>query len=290
MKNCWMFKSDPPCFILGGRAGDIIQMLPCFLEIHRRTSLKPTVMSSSEFVNIYDGVSYVTPYSIPENWWKMIPKAKQIAQELFGGGAVVQFWHTKPTGGDEIGADPRGFATLQCHEENHGVNMALDPDYGTSMARRCGFSREEWVGLPLVFDRRSIGREAELAKSVIGAEKRPVILYNFKARTVGFPFMPEVINPIMQRYGRHFRLVDIGNVSAHRIFDLLGLYDRAVGFITADTATAHLAVGSKVPAIWFTVPDWRGSVPRGNCVWHCKYSEILGKIEEIMQVVESWKT
>jgi ADP-heptose:LPS heptosyltransferase len=83
--------------------------------------------------------------------------------------------------------------------------------------------------------------------------------------------------------------VDIGHVSAHRIFDLLGLYDRAAGLITADTATAHLAVGSKVPAIWFTIPDWRGSVPRGNCVWHCTYAEILGKIEEIMAVVESWK-
>jgi hypothetical protein len=258
------------------------------MEIHRRTGLKPVVITSSEYVDIYEGVSYVKPHSLPEHWYKMVPHAKQIAQELFGGGDVVQFWHQPPVGGDEISANEHAFATLQCHGFNHGVNMALDPNYGTSMARRCGFSQEEWRRLPLIFDRRNTFRESALAKTTFGPEKRPILLYNFVGISSPFPYVPEVLNGLMLKFGRKYRLVDLGKVRGHRIFDLFGLYDKAVGLITSDTATAHLAVGAKLPAIWFTVDGWTGSVPRGNVAFACRYSQAMESLEKVWSVVDSW--
>lgn len=287
--ECYLFPSASPCFILGGRNGDILQMLPCFYEVFRRTCRKPTVITSSEFASLYDGVSYVTPRFLQENWWKMIPMAQEIAKREFGQGTVIQFWQGEPTGGDEVGKDGSRWTTLQCHGQNYGCNMSLDPNYGTSMARRCGFSKDEWVKLPLVIDRRDPGREQQLTTRVLANEKRPILLYNFSARTFQFPHTPEVLNPLMREYGRHFRLVDLGKVMAARLYDLLGVYDRAVGLITADTATAHLAVGSKIPTIWFQVPGWCGSVPRGNCVFSCTYPEIPAKMEEVLAVVKQWK-
>jgi len=204
-------------------------MLPCFYEIYKRTGFSPVAITSSEYTSIYEGTSYVTPYPMNANWWMMVPQAKKIANELFGGGSVVQFWQLPPEKGDEIGANGNAFTTLQCHGNEHGVNMALDPDYGTSMARRCGFSRDEWIRLPLVFDRRNTVREQTLIRNVIGADKRKVLLYNFNGISSPFPFMPEVVNALTSRFSKDFKFVDIGKIQATRIFDLLGLYDRAAG-------------------------------------------------------------
>ena len=52
-----MFPPAPPCYVLGGRFGDILQMLPCFHEIHRRTGIRPVVISSKAYASVYCGGS-----------------------------------------------------------------------------------------------------------------------------------------------------------------------------------------------------------------------------------------
>ena len=57
-----------------------------------------------------------------------------------------------------------------------------------------------------------------------------------------------------------FEFVDIGKIQAHRIYDLLGLYDRASALITVDSATLHLAEGGQIPRIAFVQNGWGGSL------------------------------
>lgn len=287
--SCWMIPSSPPCFVILGRYGDVIQLLPCFKAIHERTGHKPVVITSTEYGSVYDGVSYVQPYLLREHWWSGIPKAKRIAQELFGHGIVCQFWHEPPAHDDTIGHGGRNWTTLQSHGQSHGVNLDYDPDYGTSMARRCGFGRDEWIHLPLVFDRRSPVREESLLKNVRGTDPRPMLLFNFQGISSPFAFAPEILNPLMQRYGKHFKLVDLGSVRAHRIYDLLGLYDHAAGLITSDTATAHLAPASSIPWVLYHVDGWTQSVGKGNCQLSIGYNETPGRVAEVMSWVESIK-
>lgn len=294
--NCWFLNSAAPIYLLGGKTGDVLQMLPCFHEVYRRIGKKPKVITSQEFCGVYDGTSYVEPYPIPHNWWNCIEPAQKLASQLDGKGVCVQFWNAPPVNGDEIGYKGKGWTTLQCHGKSYGCNISLDPNYGTSMARRCGFTQEEWKALPLIIDKRVPVREQKLIQQVVPGEKRPILLYNFTAKAFGFPWEPEVLNPIMQKYGRDFRLIDLGKIKAERIFDLLGLYDKAVGLVTADTATAHLAVASKIPTIWLTVhqqgsphPEWCGSVPRGNVSYHCNYAQVPSKVPEILNVIGGWK-
>ena len=287
--SCWMIPTSSPCFIILGRFGDIIQLLPSFMEIHRRSGHKPVVITSTEYGSIYDGVSYVQPYLLREHWWSGIPKAKRIAQELFGNGIVCQFWHEPPKHDDTIGHGGRNWTTLQSHGQSHGVNLDYDPDYGTSMARRCGFARDEWVNLPLVFDRRSAAREEMLLRNVRGTDPRPMLLFNFQGISSPFAFAPEILNPLMQRYGKHFKLVDLGQINAHRIYDMLVLYDHAAGLITSDTATAHLAPGSNIPWVMCHVDGWTQSVPKGNCQLSIGYNETPRRINDVMNVVEGWK-
>lgn len=287
--GCWIFPEKPPCFVLGGRFGDLIQLFPCFKAIFDRTKLKPVVICSSPYAPVFEGITYAKAYPMQLGWWEGVPKFKQVAAELFGGGIVVQFWQEPPKNEDTIGWEGRGWTVLQSHGHAHGVNMALDPDYGTSMARRCGFSREEWVNLPLVFDKRVQFREEQLVKNVFGGDKRPVLLYNLSGISSPFAFAAEILNPIMQQFGRYFHLVDLGKVSAHRIFDVLGLMDRAAGMVTCDTYSLHLALASKLPYLAFCVDGWTGSVPKGNCVWSCRYNESPRRVAEVLDVIGSWQ-
>lgn len=290
MNSCWLFPPRPPVFILLGRFGDIIQILPCFLEIYQRTGTKPILIVNREFANLLEGVSYVEPYPIDGIYWQNIAKGRKIAKEIFGGGIVLPWWNEDPEHAAMIRESAKGDFVIQCHAQNWGVDISKWPDYGTSMASRCGFTLAEWLELPLVFDRRDPIRERELCHKVLGKEDRPIILYNFTGFSSRFGYVPEVVNPMRNTFGKTFRFLDLASVHGHRIYDLLGFYDHphTVGLLTSDTATLHLAQASNVPYIAFTVDGWSSSVPKGNCALHAKYSEVPRRIPEILKQIAVW--
>jgi hypothetical protein len=277
-----------PPYVLLGRFGDVIQMLPCLMEIHRRTGMKPTLIISDQYASVLDGVSYVNPYSIHVNWWTDIPKARQIAQSVSQNAIVLQWWFDDPEHARMVTESAKGDFVIQCHGRGWGVDISKHPDYGTSMASRFGFTQEEWVRLPLVFDRRDTKREETLARQFLGVDKRPVLLMNFTGQSSPFGLVPEVMAAVRNAFGKVFRVVDLGPIHAFRIFDLLGLYDRAVGLITSDTSTMHLAPASKIPYIGFTVDSWSSSVPKGNCMLHLKYKQVRSKLQQVIDTVGIW--
>jgi len=285
-----MFPDRAPCFVLGGRYGDSIQLLPCFKAIFDRSGFKPVVICSHSYGSVYDGVSYVQAQPIRADWWSGIPAMKRIASECYGDGIVVQFWQEPPKHDDTIGFQGRNWTTLQSHGHAHGVDTNLDPNYGTSMARRCGFTQAEWCKLPLVFDRRNAGREAELVKRWMPRHPpKPVVLYNFTGISSPFAFAPEVVNTML-KFNRDFQFVDLGRVVAHRIYDLVGLMEQAVGMLHSDTATLHLSLAApSVPYVAFTVDSWCASVPKGNCVLHIGYNSTPQRLHEVAAVLERWK-
>lgn len=277
-----MPEEGPPAFAVLGRYGDIIQLLPAFKAIRDRTDFKPIVVTSTDYSAIYDGVSYVDPFPINGNWYQQIPFARDMARQHFGSCVVPQWWHECDRK-DEICREQAqdNLTVLQSHGHNWGVDMNKNPDYGTSMWWRCGFAREEMMSLPLVFDRRDLAREAKLAETFTRFGK-PLLLYNFTGASSPFAPVPEVMR-VIQEFSGKYKLVDLGTVMGHRIYDLLGLFDRAAGLITIDTSTLHLALGSKVPYYAFKVGGWSSSVPKGNCRGSCFYSETLDKLDEVRQ-------
>ena len=92
----------------------------------------------------------------------------------------------------------------------------------------------------------------------------------------------------MNRLHGRVKFVDLDNVKAERIYDLVGLMDAAVGMVTVDTSTLHLAAASCRPYVALTVGGWNTSVPKGNCALRMDYGEVLGRVEEIGSMVESW--
>lgn len=283
LDRCFLLRKSPPVFIQLGRTGDLLLLFPAFKLIHDRTGLNPIVIVSTDYANVFDGISYATPYPITGHWFKDMPKARQIAAEKFGEAMIPHWWH------DNTLTDvPKGPMILQCHGHFWDCDWKKYPDFGTSMWNRAGFTREEMVAAPLVIDRRNLAREDALCKRYI-LNDRPLLLYNFTGLSSPFGYTPEVMR-LLAPYRQHFNMLDLGTVRAERIYDLLGLFDRAVGIVTIDTATLHLCPATETPSLMLIVDGWGQSVPRGNCVFHCFYSETPRNLNRIQAVLESWKT
>src|SRR5688572_16992394 len=287
LDRCFLIQKQAPVFVVLGRHGDLILLLPAFMEIKQRIGMNPIVYVSKNYASVLGGVSYVDSVVVDVDWYQGVPKARAMAEKDHGGAVVPAWWDDPQTAYDVAGEiHENGAMVLQSHGRQWGVNCAENPDFGTSMWRRAGFTRKEMLSLPLVFDKRNKIREADLVKC-FNRSGKPMVLYNFKGQSSPFGYVPETLR-MLQPYRQLFNMVDLGEIRASRVYDLLGLYDKAVGLITIDTATAHLAPASNVPTVWLTVPGWGRSVPRGNVACHVPYNEIPKRMSEIRTAVESW--
>lgn len=280
LDRCWALPKKPPVIVQLGRYGDLILLLPAFKLIYDRTGKKPIIIVSDEYASVLDGASYVTPHPIRAHWYMGMPKARQVAESM-GGGIVPQWWN------DSKPADvPKGPLILQCHGDAWGVDIKKYPDFGTSMWVRAGFSRKEMIETPLVFDRRSPEREESLVKRHVRPNQK-LLLYNFTGVSSPFAYGPEMLR-LLSDYRNKFQLLDLGAIRATRIYDLLGLYEKAAGIITTDTATLHLCPAVKIPSIMFTVPGWTSSVARGNVALNFPYDQFPRRASEIRPVLDKW--
>ena len=247
-------------FIQLGRYGDIILLLPALKYLADATGVAPKLIVSKDYGSVLDGVSYVEKISLPVHWYMGMPQARDYANNHYGGGTV-----------------------LQCHGRNWGINLGAWPNFMTSMWDRTGVPLSLFHYLPLVFDCRNPERE----KAAIPKLKKPYILVNTVGVSSPFHHGPKIFSAL-KHLSNQVAVVDMNRMRCHRIYDLLGPMDKALGLLTTDTATLHLAHGCSRPYIAFTVDGWCSSIPRGNCQLEVKYSKFMGSLANIVKAVESW--
>lgn len=272
---------DQSVFIGLGKYGDIILMLPAFKAVCDRTGNKPKVIICKQYASLLEGVSYVDPVVVDLDY-QDVHKAIAFAKQRFGDSINPCWWHDK-----DLPEKIEGGIVLRVHGKEWSVDHSKYPHFMGSMYVRSGFSLNEMMVLPLVFDRRDKEREKKLLNTFTSTDKRPLLLLSFSGETSPLATVPEImqhINPFRNRYN----ILRLDNLRCHRIYDLLGLMDAAVGMITIDTATLHLAHASKTPYIAFTRDGWSGSVPRGNCISEIKYSQAIKNGQTIRNALEQW--
>jgi hypothetical protein len=248
-------------FIQLGRFGDIILLLPAMKYLADTTGVRPKMIVSRDYASVLEGVSYVEAIPLSVHWWMGMPDARRYADTHFGGGTV-----------------------LQCYANAWGIELKRWPSFMISMLDRTGVPVELFHDLPLVFDLRNHQREAAAIPKTNG---RPYIAINTIGVSSPFPHGVK-IRQMLQHLDDRITLVDLGRIHCHRIYDLMGVMDSAIGTITTDTATLHLAHGCPRPYIALTVDGWCSSTPRGNCQLEVKYSRFLSSLSEIIRVVETW--
>ena len=148
---------DQVCLVQLGRFGDVMIMLPAMRHIFDTTGIKPVVMIAREFSGVLDGVSYVEPWVLDGvHWIYGVRAAKDAADKYFKRVLVPKYW------------DCHGMAAPPSVQEkplaqNPSKRQVVDSEeewnsYAYSQWKACGFTRQQMIGWPLVFDRRDAAR------------------------------------------------------------------------------------------------------------------------------------
>jgi len=247
-------------FIQLGRAGDLLILLPCWRKIAETTGEPVTVVVAREFAELLRGVTYVKPDIVNVHWYGGIPQATLMARLKY----------------------PQGFTVTQCDGWGHHTDHVQYPTFGEAMWSKAGFPGR-YGELPLVFDRRNPEREAALVRRARQTDK-PLLLYNF--RGLSSPLLAgQAILHRLRRYALPFELLNLGDLRAQRLYDLLGLYDIAAGLVSIDTATSHLAAASSVPLLAYCRGGWSSMIPKNGAmkVWYKDAEKSLDLVDKFVQ-------
>lgn len=249
-----------------GRHGDIFNFLPIAKFIADKWG-KPLWFISKEFAGALDGVSYVIPMPLD------MPH-----DEILGACKISEKYSEQNICGQVWG---KNFNTTR-----------ESPVYNTESWRIAGFLEHfnDTENFPLVIDQRGYHREQKLSDS-LGESHLPRILVNITSgHTAPFAGGKRLLADLKKTWSSEFHICDIAEIRAHRIYDMLGLFDTACLLITTDTALLHLAAASdiQVVALLNDIP-WLSSVTRCNTVLRLKYAEALPGIGQINEVIGKLK-
>lgn len=238
-----------------GRAGDIINVLPLAYSLSRKLGRINWVVSM-EHADILEGVSYVNPIL-----WNGNQDTLPAAIRFYGNTAplVTQAF---------LNPDSRRLTSSFALEQWRYAG-ALD-------------ERDKW---PLLFDQRNPEREAALVASVLSRRNpdRPLVLVATTSISTPYRHANKLLATIR---GLDVDVIDMNDVRAHRIYDLLALYDAADCLVTVDTMHLHLARASHCPVVALLNDGWRGAVPTPQTVAHWRYAELGDDLLEVVAAVE----
>ncbi len=260
--------------IMLGRHGDVISILPLLYALSQKGE-RNKLMVGSEFASVMDGVGYVEPLVFHGK----IADIKQAAYEA-GKDAIVAQVYGRFEDVKEMAFGRAGVERTQT-------------DSFTKEAWRLAGHFDLWKTVPpLVFDKRDKVREDALVAEHIKSNKR-VILLSLSGKTSPFPY-PELCKRLLElEFGRRkgWQIVDISNLKAGRIYDLLALYEKAHVLVASDSAPLHLAAACPNLPVVALVNDkpnyWHGSPWKPNHIWHCRYGVFAPRATEMLEAIQS---
>jgi hypothetical protein len=236
-----------------GKNGDVISILPILYRDSKLTGVKSIVVTSEKFRSIFEGVSYCETVVYPGAWG-----------DLHG---AIKFAKTNY---DEV-------VILQCHGERFPFAQT-QRSFQQEVYQRAGLLNE-WDNLELVFDQRDLKCEKELISNTVprkAAAGRPYdkfILLGDGGQSAPFPQVEELFTMLQTSFGETHKIIRLSTVKAERIYDLIGLYDRAACLVTTDTVHLHLAKASTVPIIALARDGWVGASPSKRFMLYANYSQ-----------------
>jgi hypothetical protein len=257
-------------FVQLGRSGDIINALPMFQR--EAGEGKADVLVSSEFAPLFDGVSYVNPIITDLHYTAM--------NEAIAWANGQRRWdRVIPT-------------------QIYGKNYPM-PSMCSS------FAFESWNRFPdplpwgskcPVFDRRDTEREKALIASIPRKTKKPKIVTTLSGFSHALKDGPAIFAGLKERLSSRFELIDLSlpsvsggqPIKLERIYDLLGVLERAAFLVSMDTFALHLAASCSLRCI--TIHDdsqiaWNSSPWRPTHLGRFYASEALDKIGEMADIL-----
>jgi len=254
-------------------------ILPFLYQEYRQEGIKPKLMVATEYSDLLDGTTYIEPV-IWDGPWAELGKAHKHALTLDKKVRLAQV------------AGPKNILDKIVYGGRFDVQTE---SFEKEMWRVAG-KLDLWPqNLPLVFDNRSKERETKLFSDLSAdwhwkKKEQPLILVSTSGFSSPFQYTEllwELINAKLKGYN----VVDVSNLKAERIYDLLGLYEKAHCLIATDSAPLHLAQAVNLPVcalIADTPSMWHGTAWRPNHISYiryknfpCDYMNLFNAIENI---------
>lgn len=209
-----------------GRYGDVLNALPIAHHLWLATGERPHFIVHAEFWNLLAAVSYVVPVIAP------VPRVDQCE--------LARAW-----------AEQRYGRVLVAQTHGNRDQRRLMRNFAAEAYRLAG-APELYDGGDVVIDRRELRREEALwSRSTQHLDTtRPVIAFNLGGLSSPFRNAAQFHAQLSNAARDHgWELIDLAQIRALRLHDLLGILDRVDALITTDTSTLHLARASRVPTI-----------------------------------------
>ncbi len=250
-----------------GRAGDILTILPLLKAAPERCAL----MVAEEYAGLLDGVSYVEPVIYKGAHYEI-------------GNAVAQAQEEKR---DWICTQVNGpmAAVSEIVYKRAGQDCAKTTSFQKEMFRVAGRMTEWDNNYPLLFDQRDYAREDKLCAEWMKPGKK-YVLVALDGHTSPFPYKALALE-LLKHCG--YSVLDLSRVKAERLYDMLGLYERAMCLVAIDSAPLQLARGCLTLPVLALANDapllWHGSSWRPNHFWYCRYKDFPLRAVEMIETI-----
>ena len=192
---------------LGGKTGDIIDALPIAKRIADNFG-KPDWIVCAKFASVFSGVSYLKPVKVHWYLQDFVPKAQAQFGKSYDRIFMAQTFGKSWTGRRDL---------------PHNLVAWLN----------CGMTEAQFYdikGFPLLFDKRDRSREDFLYRRSVKSSKPLLLMATACARSSSFASHHVFGEAIRRRWNERFNIVDMCLLKAGRIFDLLGILERAALF------------------------------------------------------------
>lgn len=267
-------------YLCGGRSGDLMIMAQIAHHEFLTAGQRQSVITSKEYAPLLEGCGYldVVPVDVP---WNDVHGLHKFAKELTKGKNLKLCQVAGPKHVlDKIvygGKFDRQTDSFECEMYRVAGAMQLWPK-----------------NLPLVFDKRNKNREFWLwdkfSKDWHWKKKeQPLILVSTSGFSSPFQYT-ELLWDLLETRLKGYNVVDISSLKAERIYDLLGLYEKAHCLIATDSAPLHLAQAVNLPVcalIADTPTLWHGSAWRPNHISYVRYSAFPRDYRKMFEAIEN---
>ena len=208
-----------------GRIGDNINLMPVLYSEHL-AGRRPTIVTSGKYSDLFDVVSYCD----------------------------VKRYSGDPADLTNAIGLCRGLPDLRVAQVFMHPNETRQESTYALESYRLGRFRDLWRKFPYVIDQRDPAREHQLLENI----DCPFIGVAPLGVSSPFANSEQLVNGLRLRFPDH-AILNLSKVKAERIYDLLGILDRASCLVTIDTAHLWLANAAKCPTVALVNDGWRGS-------------------------------
>lgn len=242
-----------------GRLGDAINVIPLAYALSLKVG-RVNWLIGREFEGVLEACSFICPVR-----WNGGPETLPEALRHYqSGGPIITQCFLNP--------DQR----------------RLTESYSLEQWRYAGMEAEHGAW-PLIFDRLNESRGNMLRDRVLANRRhdKPLILACVDGVSSPFPGANTLIAKLR---GLDADVVDLRDVKAERVFDLLPLFNAADCLVTIDTLPLHLARASWCPTVCLLNDEsegWRASVPPPQCVAKFTYSDAVINLDQVLNATQS---